>query len=72
MEGGGALGEMVAVVMGSGVAAAVVMVTAEEDKNATSAKLLIIEGLTCGLIRLDCHSSGLAVCILLLAVRERD
>lgn len=57
VEEGVVSGEMVAAVTASGVAV-VDITTTEEDTNAASAKLLIIEMPTCGLIRLTVTHRG--------------
>ena len=70
VEEAGISGETVAVVTGSGAAVVVAMATTEVDTNATSAKLLITEVPTCGLIRLAVTLLGWQW--FLLAVSERD
>lgn len=57
VEGGGISGETVAVVTASGTAV-VAIATTEEDRNAASAKRLIIKVPTCGLIRLTVTHLG--------------
>ncbi len=57
VEGGGISGETVAVVTASGTAV-VAIATTEEGRNAASAKRLITEVPTCGLIRLTVTHLG--------------